>query len=472
MTFGRVGIFAALGALLVLAPNSGAHAQEADIGGVLDALLEEFDDGGPGALLGVYEGGELSTVRVVGMANLESAVPLTRESVLDFGSVAKQFTGMAVTLLELDGLLSVDHDVREYLPEIPDFGSTITIRHLLHHQSGLREIYTAKAMQGRQGGDALAQFDAMHMTSLMNELNFEPGTAFLYNNTAYMLLADLVARVSDMPFPDFMQERVFGPLGMSNTMIMDYPGKVIPGSAVGYTPATDARDATHIYDNSGAYGQGGIYGTIDDLAKWMANWSHGRVGGAAARERMLDVGVLADGEATTYGRGIRVGEERGLTVWAHTGGSAGFGTNFRYFPDHDTGVLIMSNRAGFPLSLAEDISGAVLGEHMEPREEEGPATPRPEADSLRLSESELDEYTGRYYSPELETMYTVAVVDGGLVMKHRRIVGLRITPIEADTFSGPVLGTLRFERNDFGQITGFRASNGRVLNMLFERLRD
>ena len=202
--------------------------------------------GEPGAVIAVVRGGHVAFAEGFGLANLEHSIPLGRETVLDIGSVAKQFTAFAIALLADEGTLSIDDDIRIHLPEVPDFGEVITIRHMIHHMSGLREIYTSEGIAGRQNGDAVQQADALRLTEHMHELNFRPGERYLYCNTAYMMLADIVSRASGVSFPEFMAERVFGPLGMHHTTIMSKLGQSIPRVAESYAP--DDEGFVRVFD--------------------------------------------------------------------------------------------------------------------------------------------------------------------------------------------------------------------------------
>ncbi|MDA0330284.1 MAG: serine hydrolase [Gemmatimonadetes bacterium] len=439
----------------------------------VDELMAPYSTGGqPGGVIAVVERGEVIFAKGYGLANLEHGVPMTSETVLDIGSVAKQFTAFAIVLLAQDGKLSFDEDIRTYLPAVPDFGPTITVRHLVHHVSGLREIYNSRALEGWQAGDGMSQGDALRLTARMRELNFEPGTEHLYCNTGYMLVADIVAEVSGMSFPDFMEERVFGPLGMTHTTIMSRLGQSIPGSAESYG-RTEEGDFVRIFDNSALFGAGGIYTTAGDLARWMANFGTAAVGGPAALEQMQERGVLANGDTLVYAFGITVTERRGLRVLAHTGSSAGYRASFTYFPELDAGVITMSNLAQFDGSIAGDVAEAFFGDRMGPRPE--PQTRQEEREDQREAWKptavELATLAGRYFSPELQTMYTLAVEGARLIAKHRRHADFDFEPVEEDSFSGEsFFGTADFQRDGSGAVTGMRVSNGRVRNMWFEKL--
>jgi CubicO group peptidase (beta-lactamase class C family) len=194
----------------------------------------------------------------VGVASLEQRVPLSPATILDIGSVAKQLTAWAIVRLESEGRLSLDDDVRRHLPELPELGRTIRIRHLLHHTSGLREIYNTMMIGGWQGGDAMRQEHALRVVASQPRLQFEPGSEHLYNNTGYMLLADIVERVTGEEFHEWMAARVFRPLGMTRTVIMHELGQVIPGSGDSYAPTPDSG-FVRVFDNSTIQGAGGVY---------------------------------------------------------------------------------------------------------------------------------------------------------------------------------------------------------------------
>jgi CubicO group peptidase (beta-lactamase class C family) len=461
----------------LIGPSQGRSQQSyADLESRVDEIMAEYaGHDGPGAVVAVVRGGAVRFAKGYGLANLQNVVPLTRATVLDVGSVAKQFTAFAIVLLAQDGKLSLDEDIRTYLPSVPDFGSTITVRHLVHHMSGLREIYGAESLAGYQSGDGIAQHHAQQLTSRMRELNFEPGTEHLYCNTGYMLLADIVAEVSGKSFPEFMAERVFGPVGMTHTTIMSQRGQVVPGSGESYGPHPDDGYA-RLFDNSGIQGAGGIYTTIDDLAAWMSNYGTAAVGGADAIEQMQQRGVLANGDTLVYAFGLSISEYRGLRRISHGGSSAGYRASFDYFPDVDGGVITMSNFAAFDGTIPRRISEVAFGEHFGPAPATQPAGQSgvesdPESPTWTPSAMALQDFAGRYFSSEIETMYTLVVEDGKLIAKHRRHDDVDFEADEPDSFSSSsFFGDARFERDDGGEITGMRVSNGRVRNLLFVRV--
>ncbi len=455
--------------------------QPGELSVAVDEIMAAYTGESPGAVVAVVREGEVVFARGYGMANLEHGIPLTRESVLDIGSVSKQLTAFATVLLAQDGRLALDDDIRTHLPEVPDFGSTITVRHLIHHVSGLREIYTSEAIAGYRGGDGIRQEDALQLTRHMRELNFEPGSSYLYCNTGYMLLADIVARVSGMPFAEFMEERIFGPLEMSHTTIMSRPGQSIPGAAESYARLReeDGGGFVRVFDNSSIQGAGGVYTTVDDLARWMGNFATGEVGGSGAMEQMKSRGVLSGGDTLDYAFGLDIGRVRGQRMISHGGSSAGYRASFNYLPAVNGGVIVLSNLAqvdgSIPGRVGELFFADVLGtveeseEASEAADSESPE--EPEEDPWRPSAAELAELEGGYFSPELETLYTFHVEDGMLKGRHRRHGDFELTPVEPDVFQAPsFLGRVRVQRDGAGAVEGLRVDNGRVRNLRFEKL--
>ncbi|MBO6574403.1 MAG: serine hydrolase [Rhodothermales bacterium] len=453
--------------LLLSLTAAQVHAQHAAI----DSVMARFNrTDAPGGAVTVVERGEVTYQKGHGMASLEQGIAIRPETIFDIGSVSKQFTGFALAMLDAQGALSLDDDIRLHLPEVPDFGHTITIRHLLNHTSGLREIYDSKGLAGWKGGDGIEQFEALRMTRHMTELNFVPGTEYLYCNTGYMLAADIVTRVTGQAFPEWLQRHVLEPLGMDSAEVMDHVGEVIVGAADSYSPQ-DGMAFVRRFDNSSAFGQGGIYASGSDMAKWMANMGSMRVGGQAVFDRLTTRGVLASGDTLSYALGISVREHRGATVWMHTGASAGFRSVLAWFPDHETGVFVQGNRSDFgSVARLWAVVDAVLGDRLDAAETA--RTPSPEAGPEPATGSpNPDAFVGRFLSDELQAVYEVALDDGQLILSHRRHGDLTMEPRGGDAFNVPGFAYVVFERSPAGGITGFRASTSRARNVLFRRIR-
>lgn len=534
------------------------HGAAAD---AVDSLMAAYDrEGSPGAAVLVFRGDEQLFARGYGRANLEYDAPITPRTVFHVASVSKQFTAFAVATLASQGRLSLDDDVRRHLPELPDFGQRITLRHLLNHTSGLRDQWSLWVMAGGRPDDVIRQGDLLRLIHRQRELNFAPGTEWVYSNTGYTLLAEVVKRVTGEEFGPWMKTHVFDPLGMRDTQVYDNHQRLVPGRAYSYQPAGDGFAKSVLsYANAGATS---VFTTTEDLALWLRNIGSARVGGEEVARMMRTRGILAGGDTTRYGLGVMVGKHRGLDVIFHSGADAGYRSAVSYYPQLDAGVVVLGNLSSIDADeTADRIAEIFFAERMEPaRAQAEPAAVeptvavapavldryagwwetegvrplrlerqgdslvmvqganrvvlRPVSDSTFLFEqqgvrftfhregdatvsratvqqdasrrpmlrttpfaptpAELQAYAGRYYSPELETIYTVVVEDGRVVARHRRHVDVTLAPERADVFRGSEswLAEVRFDRAPDGTVTGMRAStgNGRLRNLRFEKL--
>lgn len=461
---------------LLLLPARATAQVPADARARADSLLAlHAPADAPGVSVAVVRDGAIVYSGARGLASLEQGTPLTTRTILDIGSVAKQFTGFAVALLESQGKLSLEDDIRKYLPEVTDFGRPITIRNLLNHTSGLREIYNTMQIGGWQNGDAMTQEHALRIVSVQPELQFEPGSEHLYNNTGYMLLADIVERVTGSEFHVWMEENVFRPLGMRNTVIMHRLGQVIPGSADSYSPL-ESGGFTRVFDNSTLQGAGGIYSTAEDMTQWVKNWSSPVIGSSAVLERMQERTVLTSGDTLAYALGVNVSTERGLRSIAHGGSSAGFRTAFLALPEVRGGVIVQSNNAGINSGrLARELGELFFSDRLTPVVAAGtPAAARPvsgEAPGWEPATAELAAFAGRFYSTEVEALYRLSVESDTLVLRHGRLGTIKLTPQSRDTFrAAGSVGELKFVRNASGAVTGFSVANGRTRGVTFSRM--
>lgn len=366
----------------------------------LDQLLTAFEGADePGAVVAVIRNGRVIHSHAVGMANLQHQIPFTRRTVSNIGSVSKQFTGFALALLADAGELSLDDDVRQYFPELPDLGHVVTIRHLLTHTSGYREFLNLLAMSGTRldDGDYIDRGVILKILQRQESLQSEPGAEFNYNNTAYALAALLVERVTGEPFQDWMSTNVFAPIGMKNTRVRSSTGEVIPNAADGYIH-DDAQPYRQVIDLGGGggatMGPGGIYTTVDDLALWMNNFHTARVGGREVIDEVTAPHVEYDADGTFYGLGIDVMELRGLKTLAHGGADTAHRTMLYYFPDIDAGVVATSNNGSFDGSIARKTAEVFFSEFMDPLPEKVDVGPVVELVEVDLEN--IDPHLGKY----------------------------------------------------------------------------
>lgn len=412
----------------------------------VDQMMIPFTgDDGPGAVVGVVIDGKLHFARAYGMANLEHGIPFDVGTLSNIGSVTKQFTAMGLLLLQARGKLSMEDDIRKHIPELPDFGDPITIKNLLNHTGGYREVYNLLPMTGYVGEDALSRQEVIQLVQRQSERQAPPNTEFNYNNTGYILLAETVERVSGMTFPEYMKANVFEPLGMRNTRVKGYQGELIPGSAQGYL-STDNGVFRSTRDLAASAGAGGIYTTLEDLTKWMLNYRDGTLGGPEAIEALTSPAILENDESTSYGLGLGVREFAGQRIYAHTGGDIAHRTYFGYFPDLDAGVIMMSNNAAFDLSMGTRIARLFLSEHFE---DEAAST---SSSDVSVSVQRLDQIAGDWIIDAIGTSTSIAfsVEDGALFAELPGQGKLLATPTSDSTFSmtGPdVRVTFHFERD-------------------------
>lgn len=448
--------------------------QASDPSARVDQLMAPFDgDDRPGGVVAVVRGGEVVFARGYGVADLEHGDPVTPATVFHLASLSKQLTGYAVSLLVERGALALDDDVRTYVPEVPDVGATVTIGHLLRHTSGLRNHSDLWGMAGGEPWEAFTQEDGLRLVAHQRELNHPPGEAFVYTNTGYLLLAEVVARATGEPFATWMRDHVFGPIGMSSTVVRDDPGLLIRDRARSYE-AVEGGGYRRVPLLGSAVGATNVQSSAEDVARWLAVLTSG----GAVVERMGEAGAIASGEPVTYGFGLGLDEHRGLQLFRHSGIEAGYWTAMEAYPEIDAGVVVLTNaRLLDPARIARDVAEAFFADAMEPVEL---PTARPESAAPDAEEGEtpwapeaaaLAAYAGRYYSPELETVYAVRVDGDRLVAAHRRHGDLPLDPLEPDVFGARewFLHRVRFERDAGDSVVALRASTSRARDIRFER---
>jgi CubicO group peptidase (beta-lactamase class C family) len=385
-------------ALVFLGLPAAARADE--LTDRVDRLVARWNkDGSPGCALGVVRDGRLVYEKAVGFADLEQGRRIGPDTVFHVASVSKQFTAMAVLLLEQDGKLSLDDDVRKHLPELHDFGTTITLRHLLQHTSGLRDQWSLVTLAGWRMDDVITDDDVVRLACRQRELNFKPGARHLYSNTGYTLAARVVERVAGMPFREFARRRIFEPLGMSHTRFPADHQEIIPGRARSYFPAGPGRykNAVLSYGTAGATS---LHTTVADLAHWVKNFDEPRVGDEALIARFQEVGKLNSGRPIGYALGLQVGDYRGLKLVEHSGGDAGFRSHLIRFPSERFAVIVLANAAdSSPGELARRVADVYLEGKLKPVAE-GKAAPKgkavPERKEVPANAALFDAYAGEY----------------------------------------------------------------------------
>ncbi len=352
----------------------------------------------PGCALSVVRDGAPIYERGYGMANLEYGIPITPHSVFHVASVSKEFTAMAVELLVNEGKVSWDDDIRKYVPEVPDFGTPIKLRHLVHHVSGIRDQWNLLSMAGwRWEADVVTEGDVLDITSRQTALNFPPGERYLYSNTGFTLLAVVVERVSGKSLRAFTQERIFGPLGMDETHFHDDHEMIVRNRAWAYAPDPGGlyglKNSIPDFDVVGATS---LFTTVHDMAAWDHNFITARVGGPTALARMHARFVLNSGDTIAYMHGLSAGQYRGLRTVSHSGADAGYRSVFLRFPEQRLTVVTLCNfPSADPAGRAYRVADVYLGDLMEPRAEAG-GTRAADEKTVPMSAAALRALAGAY----------------------------------------------------------------------------
>ena len=423
-----------LRALAVFAGISAALFAQDDRAKKVDAIFQEWNKAAsPGAAVAVIQRGRLLYEKGYGTANLEYDIPITPQTIFHVASVSKQFTAMALVLLEQDGKLSLEDDIHKYLPELPDYGAKITIRNLLQHTSGIRDQWQTLSLAGWRMDDVITQQQILRMLFRQKELNFPPGTKHLYSNGGYTLAAEIVARVSKKPFPEFCYERIFRPLGMTRTHFHDDLGRIVHDRAYSYEKGKDGIEAAPLnYANVGATS---LFTTAPDLAKWLDNLRTAKVGGQAAIRRLEEQAVLADGKKIDYALGLSLGTHRGLRTVSHGGADAGYRSYVLWFPETELGVVVLSNLGSFnPGRAADKIAEIFAGEKMTAEAETKPVA----AQTVAADAGPLDQYLGDYH---MDSGIVVHISkDGGKLMAGAVGEKFELKPVGPNKFHIEQLG--------------------------------
>lgn len=397
----------------------------------------------PGCAVGVRNHGTAVLERGYGMASLEDGVAIRPGTIFQIGSVSKQFTVMAILLLERDGKLSLDDDVRKYIPELPDYGTRMTIRHMLSHTSGLRdEVALFYFAHGPRF--IFTMSDGVTLVARQKALNFTPGAEYVYSNSGYMLAAVIAERVSGESLSEFTRKRVFEPLGMTRSHIRDDYTEVVPGLATSYGP--ERGGGWHIeFPSHNVIGSTNVLTTVGDLLRWEENFEHPVVGDSAILNAMQSKSVLTNGDSIAYGLGLVSGVYRGLPTVGHSGSDQGYRSQLLRFPTRSLAVAVLCNAgSASPSTLADRVADVYLDLAGVP--------PADSAPPVTLAPSVLATYAGSYLNRESGRALRLSVRDGELVQgrvpRSGGGDGTRIVPLGDDRFTFGSGTEMVFPAND------------------------
>ena len=434
--------------------------------GQVDQLMYIWDNREtPGAAIAVVEDGEITFNKGYGMSNLEYDIPITPSSIFHIASVSKQFTAFSILLLEQEGKLSLDDDVRKYIPEVPDFGTTITLNHLVHHTSGLRDQWNLLALAGWRLDDVITRDQILKLVSRQKELNFPPGEEFLYCNTGFTLLAEVVARVSGKTFAQFTAERIFAPLHMSSTLFYDDHEKIVKNRTYSYhQDSTGFKKSVLSYANVGATS---LFTTAEDLSLWAMNFEKPVVGDQAIVERMNTRGILNNGDTIEYALGQSMETYKGLKLISHGGSDAGYRTYLGRFPDQRFDVVVLSNNAAFsPGGIAMKIADICLDGLLEEVQEEDTGAMAASA-GVEIDPDTLKAYAGDYILDD-GTVFSILLQEDGLAVTVAGQPEFKLEPLSTTQFRLAVANAevtfLRDEDNQVSQMKLKQGSSELVMN--------
>ncbi|MEZ5316908.1 MAG: serine hydrolase domain-containing protein [Vicinamibacterales bacterium] len=444
----------------------------------VDAIFSAWSTTTPGCAVGVAEQGASVLERAYGMADLEHDAVLRPDSIIEAGSVSKQFTAAAVLLLVGDGTLSLDDPVRRYVPELPDYGTPLTIRHLLTHTSGLRDWGSLAAIAGWPRGQRMhTHADVLDILSRQEALNFDPGTHWSYSNSGYNLAAVIVGRVSGQSFAEFSRTRIFEPLGLTHTSWRDDYRRVVRGRAIAYDAGRGGEFRQDMpFEN--VHGNGGLLTTVGDLLRWTEHFAAPPPGWEAVVRQQQTPATLADGRALHYAFGLFVGRHQGEEEIYHSGSTAGYRAFVTRFPGAHLSVAVLCNTgAANATELAHAVSDLYLGDRLRPSvsapallsEARGPLVGVEPDKAYRPTPDDLAGFAGTYDSREVETTLTVEVRDGALVVRRRPDTVLTLRPHSTDRFEANGLGLVTFHREG-GRVVSLGVTQDRVWDLRFARV--
>ncbi len=442
----------------------------------VDAVFGEYDKpDSPGCALGVIRDGKLIYKRGYGMASLEHGSPISPDTVFRIGSVSKQFTAAAVALLAEDGKISLDDDVRNYLPELPAYEHPITIRHLIHHTSGLRDYTNLVSMAGIDAADHYTVAESLDLIARQRGTDFPPGEEYSYSNSGYFLLSQIVERASGKSLRSFSEERMFGPLGMKDTHFHDAPFEVVAKRAYGYSPSDDRG---YRIDMTGweQVGDGSVFTTIEDLLFWDRNFYDNRLGrgGPALIETLQTTGKLSNDEAIDYAFGLTVGEYRGLKRVSHGGSWVGFRAHLTRFPDQRFSVAVLCNLStASPGTLAHRVADIYLSEEFTERADDGEAenSASEARERVEVPEEELRRFSGHYWNESEKRAWEIDFEGGQLLLRLGPDAEVALLQLADGRFSIERFGNagVRFTELEGGEPRKMIVSRGAGSAIPFER---
>lgn len=543
--------------LLTISAYSFGQVEESQ---AIDNLFSEWDKPDvPGCAIGVIKDGKLVYANGYGIGDLEHDIPITPSSVFYIGSVSKQFVTFSILLLEEQGKLNLDDKIQKYLPDFPEYGAPLTIRHFIHHTSGVRDYLTLMYLKGRNYLDHTEVDEVYELIKRQKELNFTPGEKYLYSNSCYFMLAMIIEQAAGQSLKEFAHENIFQPLGMKSSLFYDDNTDLIKNRVFSYNKKPNEDGFNNLIMRFDLVGSGGVYSNIEDLFLWDANFYNNKLGkgGQEIIQKMHQEGLLNNGESSGYAFALHNGTYKGLKTVSHGGSLAGYRAQLMRFPEKKHSIIILANRGDAnPTGKSFQIADILLKDEfvVAPQKEEvktdkavtleefsfhqltgdyeiqagvvleisvkndslhvlqnwnkvsysiantagntyeipnessvqfefselkddlaqtltifqnGSETTCSRKAEIDLSKINLEDYTGTFYSAELETNYTLVLEDEKLQLQIATYAPQELTLYDIDNFTSDG-NMVHFNRTD-GVVTGFELDAGRVTNLKFEK---
>lgn len=467
--------FSIVAAVAISATSATAQSPlPAQLARVDSLLTAQYPPSEPGAVVAIVRDGAVVFVAAHGMADLEAKVRTQPETPFNVMSVAKQFTAASIALLVSRGDLSLDDDVRKHIPELPDYGDTIRVRHLLHHSSGLRDVHTLWTLAGGSPEDVRGRTDHLAMITRQRQLNFAPGTTYAYSNSGYILLALIVERVSHKTFPEFTTQNLFAPLNMSRSAFS--APEPTPRSVV--LPSY-RRDSTghwvRLVSRDRRTGASDLVSTVPDLARWVIGLEQSRIGGPGFAASLETRGILANGDTAEYAFGNLIDRHEGFREILHSGGLLGVRCKISRFPQRNLGIVYCGNGSPAYNDTFYAIANILLLDAPLPKPRTAVATAARRASAQPVVPvADPLAFGGRYVSRELGQDLIVDVSGGEHVVRAARTILARGVLSGADstlrvTHSDLGALTFRFFLDEDGRQTRMAVSTERVRNLVLVR---
>ena len=446
-------------------------AQQESLSIKMDALFREMDHTKhPGFSLSIITNGNVFLRNSYGMANLENGTPFRESTVSDLGSVAKHITNYAILHLIKEKKLAFSDKLSTFFPTLINKSSgDITILQLMQHTSGLREIYSKLSLQGGRMGHPIFQEDALQLVEMSEDQNFPAGSAFSYCNTGYMLLAEIIQNVSNLSYEAYLNDKIFQPLGMNKSFVMDKQGEIFPDMANSYSPSN--KQWTAVYDNSTAFGQGGIYMSLDDIEKWFIHLTNAGKQEEPPINSLLKKVVLTKGDTLNYALGIENDTFMNIPLWQHTGSSAGYRTAFTWIPSTNQVIILKSNYSSFDaIKTTEKIISLLFS--LPPKNEMQKSNPTAKVtEALTIDIHDAQGWLGDYFCKEMDVRYSFQLLNNTLHCTHPIRGQAEVKKASDGKYSAlPFFTSLRPITDKKGNITHIFMDTSDLIHLKFEKM--